>query len=98
MLLPYRRPKIYEASPIKWGGKTGLAFIGVLGVVANLVLDWMILTAPADSYNILAPTSDNWFANRLHSTFGHNRSGNVPILQVRPQRRRLLNDLLRDTA
>jgi amino acid transporter len=62
VLLPYRRPKIYEASPIKWGGKTGLAFIGVLGVVANLVLDWMILTAPADSYNILAPTSDNWFA------------------------------------
>jgi hypothetical protein len=22
----------------------------------------MILTAPQDSYNILAPTSDNWFA------------------------------------
>jgi amino acid transporter len=62
VLLPYRRPKIYEASPIKWGGKTGVAFIGVLGVVANLVLDWMILTAPQDSYNILAPTSDNWFA------------------------------------
>jgi len=62
VLLPYRRPKIYEASPIKWGGKTGVAFIGALGVVANLVLDWMILTAPQDSYNILAPTSDNWFA------------------------------------
>ena len=62
VLLPYRRPQIYEASPIKWGGKTGVAFIGVLGVVANLVLDWMILTAPQDSYNILAPTSDNWFA------------------------------------
>ena len=62
VLLPYRRPKIYVASPIKWGGKTGTAFIGALGVVANLVLDWMILTAPQDSYNILAPTSDNWFA------------------------------------
>ena len=62
VLLPYKRTQIYEASPIKWGGKAGLAFIGVLGVVANLVLDWMVLTAPQDSYNILAPTGDNWFA------------------------------------
>jgi APA family basic amino acid/polyamine antiporter len=62
VLLPYRRTQIYEASPIKWGGKAGTAFIGLVGVIANLVLDWMILTAPQDSYNILAPTSDNWFA------------------------------------
>ena len=62
VLLPYRRPKIFETAPFKIGGKTGTAFIGVLGVGANLVLDWMILTAPQDSYNILAPTGDNWFA------------------------------------
>jgi amino acid transporter len=62
VLLPFRRPQIFETSPIKLGGKAGTAFIGVLGVGANLVLDWMILTAPQDSYNILAPTGDNWFA------------------------------------
>jgi len=62
VMLPLKRPKIYEAAPIKIGGKTGMMTIGVLGVIANLVLDWMILTAPQDSYNILAPTSDNWFA------------------------------------
>jgi amino acid transporter len=62
VLLPYKRPQIYEAAPIKLGGKAGMASIGVIGVIANLVLDWMILTAPQDAYNILAPTSDNWFA------------------------------------
>ncbi len=62
ILLPYRKPQIYETAPFKIGGKTGMAAIGVLGVGANLVLDWIILTAPQDSYNILAPTSDNWFA------------------------------------
>ncbi len=62
ILLPYRKPQIYETAPFKIGGKAGMASIGVLGVGANLVLDWIILTAPQDSYNILAPTSDNWFA------------------------------------
>jgi amino acid transporter len=62
VVLPFRRPKIFATAPFKIGGKMGTAFIGVLGVAANLVLDWMILTAPQDSYNILAPTMDNWFA------------------------------------
>jgi amino acid transporter len=62
VLLPYKRPKIFETAPFKIGGKAGTAAIGVLGVAANLVLDWMILTAPQDSYNILAPTASNWFA------------------------------------
>ncbi len=62
ILLPYRKPQIYETAPFKIGGKSGMAAIGVLGVGANLVLDWVILTAPQDSYNILAPNSDNWFA------------------------------------
>jgi APA family basic amino acid/polyamine antiporter len=63
VMLPYRRPKIYETAPFKIGGKTGMAAIGVVGVLANLVLDYMILTAPQDSYNV-GPnmTSDNWFA------------------------------------
>ena len=62
VIMPWRAPRIYEGSPIKIGGKYGLATIGLAGFVANLVLDWMILTAPAGSYNLLAPSSDNWFA------------------------------------
>jgi len=62
VILPWRAPRIYEGSPIKIGGKVGLAGFGVAGFVANLVLDWMILTAPQGSYNLLAPSSDNWFA------------------------------------
>ncbi len=65
VMLPYRKSKskIYETAPFKIGGKAGMATIGVVGVVANLVLDYMILTAPQDSYNV-GPnmTSDNWFA------------------------------------
>jgi amino acid transporter len=62
ILLPLRRKQIYEMAPVKWGGKVGAMVIGVLGVAANLFLDWMILTAPYGSYNMLAPTADNWFA------------------------------------
>ena len=62
IMLPFRRKEIFETAPFKIGGKTGMIVIGVLGLGANLALDWMILTAPQDSYNILAPTSDNWFA------------------------------------
>ena len=63
ILLPIRRKQIYEMAPVKWGGKTGVMLIGALGLVANLVLDYMILTAPQDSYNV-GPnmTGDNWFA------------------------------------
>ncbi|HUK50463.1 MAG TPA: APC family permease [Terriglobales bacterium] len=63
VMLPLRKTQIYETAPIKWGGKTGVMVIGVVGVIANLVLDYMILTAPQDSYNV-GPnmTGDNWFA------------------------------------
>ena len=63
VMLPFKKPKIFETMPFKVGGKTGTILIGVLGVGANLVLDYMILTAPQDSYNI-GPnmTADNWFA------------------------------------
>ena len=62
VILPWRNPQIYQGSPIKLGGKYGTAFIGCLGFGANLLLDWMILTAPAGAYDVLAATSDNWFA------------------------------------
>jgi basic amino acid/polyamine antiporter, APA family len=63
VMLPYRKKQIFETAPVKWGGKTGVTIIGILGLIANLVLDYMILTAPQDSYNV-GPnmTSDNWFA------------------------------------
>jgi cbb3-type cytochrome oxidase subunit 3 len=44
--------------------------IGLVGTGANLVLDWMILTAPVGSYNLLAPTADNWFAVGFAVLFG----------------------------
>jgi amino acid transporter len=63
VMLPIRKPKIFETMPFKIGGKTGTMAIGALGVIANLVLDYMILTAPQDSYNV-GPnmTEGNWFA------------------------------------
>jgi len=63
IMLPLRKTQIYETAPVKWGGKTGVITIGVLGVIANLILDYMILTAPQDSYNV-GPNmgTDNWFA------------------------------------
>lgn len=36
--------------------------IGLAGLIANLVIAWLVLTGPQDAYNILSPTSDNWFA------------------------------------
>ena len=36
--------------------------IGLAGLIANLIITWLILTSPTDAYNILAPTSANWFA------------------------------------
>jgi APA family basic amino acid/polyamine antiporter len=62
VMLPYRKKEIFDTAPFKIGGKAGMMVIGVLGVIANLVLDWMILSAPQDAYNILAPSSDNLFA------------------------------------
>lgn len=70
VLLPYRKPQIYETAPVKVGGKAGMACIGLVGVIANLILDWIILTAPQDSYNILAPTANNWFAIGFTILFG----------------------------
>jgi cbb3-type cytochrome oxidase subunit 3 len=47
VMLPLRksRRKIYESSPIKYGGKGGMVTIGVIGVIANLFLDYIIVTA-----------------------------------------------------
>jgi len=53
VMLPYRRPQIYEKAPIKIGGKTGIAAIGVVGVLANLYLDYMIISS---EYETLALT------------------------------------------
>jgi hypothetical protein len=35
--------------------------IGLAGLIANLIIAWLILTSPLDAYDILAPTSANWF-------------------------------------
>ena len=47
VLLPLRksRANIYESAPVKYGGKTGMVTIGVIGVLANLILDYMIVSA-----------------------------------------------------
>jgi len=38
--------------------------------VANLTIAWLILTSPQDAYNILAPTSANWYALGSTALFG----------------------------
>jgi amino acid transporter len=47
VLLPLRksRAQIYDSAPVKYGGKTGMLTIGVVGVLANLYLDYMIVSA-----------------------------------------------------
>jgi amino acid transporter len=47
VVLPYRKSaaRIYEGAPVKYGGKPGMALIGVLGVLANLYIDYMLVTA-----------------------------------------------------
>jgi APA family basic amino acid/polyamine antiporter len=52
VMLPFRRPQIYERAPIKWGGKTGLAIIGLVGVIANLYLDYMIISAEYETITL----------------------------------------------
>jgi len=64
VVLPYRRPKIYETAPFKLGGKTGVVLIGVIGTLGNFVGVYIMLTAPTYSFNFGAwpnMTADNWF-------------------------------------
>lgn len=55
VLLPLRksRAKIYESSPIKYGGKAGMVTIGAAGVIANLILDYIIITAEGSTAYVL---------------------------------------------
>jgi len=53
VVLPFRRPQIYDKAPIKWGGKTGIVIIGLAGVCANLYLDYLIISS---EYETLALT------------------------------------------
>jgi len=62
LLLPLRRKDLFDFAPFKPGGRLGVAAIGSAGLVANLVIAWLILTSPQDAYNILAPVSANWYA------------------------------------
>jgi amino acid transporter len=58
VLLPYRKSaaRIFETAPVKYGGKAGMAFIGVLGVLANLYLDYMIILAEYQAFWMLLAT------------------------------------------
>jgi len=61
VLFPFRLRKQFETARFKPGGKLGVFAIGVAGLVGNIIIAWMILASPQDAYNILAPTSDNWY-------------------------------------
>ena len=52
MVLPWRRPQIYEKAPIKIGGKTGIAAIGMAGVIANLYLDYLIISGEYETLTL----------------------------------------------
>jgi amino acid transporter len=58
VLLPYRKSaaRIYETAPVKYGGKPGMATIGVIGVLANLYLDYMIIEAEYQAFWMLLAT------------------------------------------
>jgi len=62
LLFPFRQKRLFDLAYFKPGGKLGVASIGLAGLIVNLVIGWAVLVSPADSYNILAPNSDNWFA------------------------------------
>jgi amino acid transporter len=58
VFLPYRKSaaRIYETAPVKYGGKVGMATIGVVGVLANVYLDYMIVTAEYQAFWMLIGT------------------------------------------
>lgn len=70
VLFPFRLKKIYDTAPFRPGGKLGVAAIGLAGLIGNLVIGWVILASPQDSYNILSPTPDNWFALEFTAFLG----------------------------
>jgi len=62
VLFPFRLKRNFAAATFKPGGKVGVVAIGLAGLIANLIITWVILTSPFDAYSILAPTSANWYA------------------------------------
>jgi len=58
VLLPYRKSatRIYETAPVKYGGKVGMTVIGIIGVIANLYLDYMIVSAEYQAFWMLLAT------------------------------------------
>ena len=58
VFLPYRKSaaRIYETAPVKYGGKVGMATIGIVGVLANLYLDYMIVSAEYQAFWMLVAT------------------------------------------
>jgi APA family basic amino acid/polyamine antiporter len=60
VMFPFRLKRIFEKASFKPGGKLGIVTIGLAGLIANLTIAWVILISPRE-YNILSPSSDNWF-------------------------------------
>jgi amino acid transporter len=61
VLFPFRLKRNFDTATFKPGGKVGVVAIGLAGLIANLIIAWLMLTSPYDVYNILAPNSYNWF-------------------------------------
>ena len=55
IMLPLRASKkqIFDTAPYKPGGKWGMVGLGVAALGANLYLDWLLLTAPGGSFDLL---------------------------------------------
>jgi len=70
ILLPFRGRRFFDRAHFKPGGKLGVTSIGVAGLIANLIIGWEVLISPTDSYNLLAPTWDNWFSLGMTAFFG----------------------------
>jgi len=70
VLFPFRQKRFYDSAPFKPGGKIGVIVVGLAGLIANVVIAWLILTSPLDAYNILSPTPANWFALEFTGLLG----------------------------
>jgi amino acid transporter len=56
-LLPYRRPQLYESSPIarRWVGVPTITIVGVLGIITMVVMGIIILNDPVSGFSFENP-------------------------------------------
>jgi len=61
ILLPYRRPEVFEGSPVRWrvAGIPVISIVGLLSLVACLVMEWAYLNDPFSGISLNPSTLRN---------------------------------------